>query len=1776
MKKLLFGLLGFPFAAFAAYMDVTTDKDPIAYAVGETAELNFSVEGAEGESISWTVKGDDGVTDSGTGSRVRVTCSKPGFVCVEAKTSPSALGYTASVGFGVASIAPDSTRPEDLKGFWDNRLTAIQDSIDPSKVAMTYVADANGCHVYQVKLDDLPDGLGPCTGWLSIPVGADSGAKYRADGFFFGYDNSWAADNRARPTSPPNGYIQFRVMAHAFELGRDQAYYDEFKLNTQSNGKTHGLDPVQNANPLTSYFNGMACRDIRAMLFLKTLESWNGTELTTTGHSQGGLQSIWAGLAPGVTQINPECPWNCNMYGPSKAGRVTGGRLVEQWVAGLDYYDPCFVGRLISLDCEVNLTRAGLADYTCPPSGIAAFYNTLPQQKSIRWLQGSSHSQNSIPTVQHWFDGVAAKNAAFSAAADYADTKAYVPVLPEEGESDDGYCGDISAYDGLTNRFVSKGGTWGANDQKYTSVQAAVAAAKAGDVIWLHDGFVCEPATADDWIGSGGGSRSHFKIEKNITLRSVSGDARGAANPPRLRGRYHDEEAGTKTGDNAIRPLHATTGKYMGLVFEHGAHNVQYGYCGAAIFGSGYSLQGCVIRDCHGTRGVISAGVTITDCVITNNTGSGVYTSGEPKVYNTLFAGNAGYSIYLAASDVSCAVVSNCTFRDNLSAAISSLQPLLEVRDSTFVGNTATERGPCLNGKGKLYNCFFANNYTSHTSGNYKGEGGAVYGDSVASCVLYDCTIVSNRTTNTSSGHGGGVYTVTAYRCKISDNVARGDGGGAYGSVLYDCEVLNNESINGSSTTGGVGGGVCGGSATRCLIAGNVATNRVHVSRANGGGAFNANLYNCTISNNLTRGAYNYGGGGVCFYEAGHEAVNCLVVGNRNLGSGVGGITGGNGFGGNVVNCTVAGNTAGSGVGGVCGVTAVNTISWGNTGSADSFVAANNCCSAVLTDTAAYPDCLSADPKFANNGFSDYELAEDSPCVDTALTQQWMLEVGGTTAKALNGNDRVIGVKPDMGCFEFYKQNVPSTCTVTFDLGEHGVRTGGGELIQLVAYQTAAVAPTVEPNDCLWAFEGWDAEFASVTEDMTVTAVYSAIDPETVQHTVTFDLGGHGDRTGGGEMTQTVTHFHPAIDPEFTSHEGWAFQGWSVDVTSIVADTDAKAVWKRVEVLPVEGAGEEGAPIDVSTLTDLVNRFVSSDGTWGGNDQRYTDLQSAMKASNKGDVIWLRNGYVERPADANDHDNGGYGGGTRSHFKFDKVVTVRSLYGDARADPNPPRIWGRWHDPDADPVVKEGDNAIRALWVAAAATFQGIVFENSSCRHNISYRGGCVVGDSAATFSKCVFRNNVSYDGTIRGGKFIVTDCVITNNQGGGVFYAPEVRNTLIAGNTGMSVYHDTSASPLVVGCTISNNFTSLYGSGIYSKGPGLVRVLDTVVVDNFAYQRGAGFVGQGVISNCVFAGNHTNRGLGNSFQGEGAAICGDSTNTCFVYDCVITNNWSENTGNAHGAGVYRATVLRSLIADNVATGDGGGAYECDLTDCVIRGNEAKNVSSNNGGHGGGVARGRATRCVIAENKAVEHSHPTPGDGGGAYNASLYNCTVVSNLSNSIYGSGGGAVCFTESGLELVNCLVADNVSQGSGVGGVVCGDTRSCSAVNCTVAGNSSSRGVGGARNVAFVNSISWGNAGTADMLTVATNSCSAVLTDAELCPGCIARDPKFVGSGAFPYAIRMGSPCKDKARVFAWMEAADDPRATALDGNARILGNGPDMGCYEHKSKGMLLFVR
>ena len=134
----------------------------------------------------------------------------------------------------------------------------------------------------------------------------------------------------------------------------------------------------------------MTYRVMRGLQYLKSRPEWDGKTLVVEGGSQGGLQSIWAAaLDPDVTECRPFIPWNCNIGGPA-AGRAHGDWHIP-WVPALGYYDAANMARRIPKTCRVTVTWAGLGDYICPPSGVAAFYNNLTCPKSIKWVQGATH-----------------------------------------------------------------------------------------------------------------------------------------------------------------------------------------------------------------------------------------------------------------------------------------------------------------------------------------------------------------------------------------------------------------------------------------------------------------------------------------------------------------------------------------------------------------------------------------------------------------------------------------------------------------------------------------------------------------------------------------------------------------------------------------------------------------------------------------------------------------------------------------------------------------------------------------------------------------------------------------------------------------------------------------------------------------------------------------------------------------------------------------------------------------------------------------------------------------------------------------------------------------------------------------------------------------------------------------------------------------------------------------------------------------------------------------
>ncbi len=378
------------------------EGNAVAVKQGEDVTFELSVENAGEEPnvpyfICWERKGDDGITSNGKeqwkGSPLFIVTSmdKPGFVRITASIQDAdgkeLKGDKAHFwgGFGVdIENIPNPEEPKDFDRFWEEqkaRLNEVPLVADMKKVSK----EGNPVDVYAVTVACTAPL--PVTGYLAIPAGAENGSL-PIHVIYFGYGVS-----AHRPPNPNNAKaIFFWVNAHGYELDREDQYYRDFHswISDHVDGKSIGyaFSPHENQNPRTCYFNGMTQRLMRSLQFVKTLPQWNGKDLIVEGGSQGGLQTIWAAsLDHDVTLARPGIPWGCDFEG-ELLERLQGGWRIH-FAPGLRYYDCIFHARRIK--CRVDVTRAGLGDYVCPPSGVALMFNNLNCPKTIRWVQGSTH-----------------------------------------------------------------------------------------------------------------------------------------------------------------------------------------------------------------------------------------------------------------------------------------------------------------------------------------------------------------------------------------------------------------------------------------------------------------------------------------------------------------------------------------------------------------------------------------------------------------------------------------------------------------------------------------------------------------------------------------------------------------------------------------------------------------------------------------------------------------------------------------------------------------------------------------------------------------------------------------------------------------------------------------------------------------------------------------------------------------------------------------------------------------------------------------------------------------------------------------------------------------------------------------------------------------------------------------------------------------------------------------------------------------------------------------
>ena len=377
------------------------------YAPGE--EMKFTVNVDFGKQtvpprpyfVKWVRTGDDGKRTSGqeqiTAGKpivIKTSLDKPGFVRIQAYLVDNKgrnvqkrnwnkqlenICFEGGAGVQPEKLQPAAAEPADFDAFWAKQKAKL--AAVPVKYKMAKVKSTKNVDIYAVTVDCA--GPRPVTGYLTIPVGAKD-KSLGAYAFYQGYGTPIPKP----PQDGPRSQIRFHVNAHGCDLGKDDAYYNDFYAKIKSNGQIYAFDKKQNSDPENAYFNGMALRVMRSLQFLKALPQWNGKELVVSGGSQGGLQTIWAAaLDPDVSRADSSITWCCDFAGPTK-GRLNGWR--PDYVPALNYYDSVFHAKRIK--CPIVISRAGLGDYVCPPSGLAILYNNIPSaQKKINWVQGSTH-----------------------------------------------------------------------------------------------------------------------------------------------------------------------------------------------------------------------------------------------------------------------------------------------------------------------------------------------------------------------------------------------------------------------------------------------------------------------------------------------------------------------------------------------------------------------------------------------------------------------------------------------------------------------------------------------------------------------------------------------------------------------------------------------------------------------------------------------------------------------------------------------------------------------------------------------------------------------------------------------------------------------------------------------------------------------------------------------------------------------------------------------------------------------------------------------------------------------------------------------------------------------------------------------------------------------------------------------------------------------------------------------------------------------------------------
>lgn len=303
-----------------------------------------------------------------------------------------------------AIVAPESFRPgydapKDLKKFWNKQVRQMRKM--PLECKLTAIPDdqVNNPDVVCFDMEiPMPEGR-PVRAYIAYPKNADPKSLpiiMMAHGA--GVKGNWCkcdVDRTVKNATRGNGAISIDINAHGMLNGQPQEYYDELEEKELKNYSSWDFTGHEDF-----YFRLMYLRMVRALDYAASLPQWDRKKVFLYGESQGGAQAAaLAGIDSRVTAVNLRVPAFIDVAGlyQNRKGSWPGkySKDPKKYADIIPYYDGAL---LLAMSKAELFVEAGLVDYICPPSCVAAgFNNAGSKNKTIIFFPYRPHHEDRMP-----------------------------------------------------------------------------------------------------------------------------------------------------------------------------------------------------------------------------------------------------------------------------------------------------------------------------------------------------------------------------------------------------------------------------------------------------------------------------------------------------------------------------------------------------------------------------------------------------------------------------------------------------------------------------------------------------------------------------------------------------------------------------------------------------------------------------------------------------------------------------------------------------------------------------------------------------------------------------------------------------------------------------------------------------------------------------------------------------------------------------------------------------------------------------------------------------------------------------------------------------------------------------------------------------------------------------------------------------------------------------------------------------------------------------------